>query len=49
MVFIVLLRVIGIPIAVFFLLKWLYQIKKNSDLQVEQNKKMIQLLEKLIK
>lgn len=49
--FIFILMYIGIPLAVIFLLKWLYEIKKNSDLKVrleeeriEQNKEIIQLL-----
>ncbi|WP_277871498.1 hypothetical protein [Paraliobacillus zengyii] len=25
---------IGIPLAIIFLLKWIYQMKKNSDLQI---------------
>ncbi|MFB1050908.1 hypothetical protein [Paraliobacillus sp. JSM ZJ581] len=38
---------VGIPVAVILLLKWIYHIKKNSDYQVEQNKRMIQLLKKM--
>jgi uncharacterized protein YoxC len=41
-----LLIIIGTPFAVIVLFIWIYQLKKNSDLQVEQNKKIIQLLEK---
>lgn len=36
---------IGIPVAIIFLLMWIYRIKVNSDLQVEQNKEIIRLLE----
>jgi hypothetical protein len=41
-----LLITIGIPLAFVFLLIWTYKIKTNSDIQVEQNNKIIQLLEK---
>lgn len=37
---------IGVPIAVIFLLIWIYQIKRNSEIQVDQNKRIIELLEK---
>ncbi|WP_197032390.1 hypothetical protein [Bacillus sp. UNC41MFS5] len=37
---------IGTPLAVVFLLIWTYRVKRNSDVQVEQNNKIIQLLEK---
>ena len=37
---------IGMPLAVVFLLVWTYKIKRNSDIQVEQNNKIIKLLEK---
>ncbi|WP_156431176.1 hypothetical protein [Bacillus sp. FJAT-29814] len=38
--------VTGVPVAIIFLLVLIYQIKKNSEIQIEQNKKIIQLLEK---
>ena len=41
-----LLITIGTPLAVVFLLIWTYKIKRNSDIQVEQNSKIIKLLEK---
>lgn len=41
-----LLITIGIPLAIVFLLLWTYKIKRNSDIQVEQNNKIINLLEK---
>jgi len=41
-----LLITIGTPLAVVFLLIWTYKIKRNSDIQVEQNSRIIQLLEK---
>jgi Na+-transporting methylmalonyl-CoA/oxaloacetate decarboxylase gamma subunit len=41
-----LLTLIGMPIAFIFLLIWINQIKKYGEIQVEQNKKIIQLLEK---
>ena len=41
-----LLITIGMPLAVVFLLVWTYKIKRNSDIQVEQNNKIIKLLEK---
>lgn len=40
-----LLTVIGVPLAVIFLLIWIYKIKRNSEIQVEQNKRIIELLE----
>lgn len=42
-----LLITIGIPVAMVLLLIWTYKIKRNSDIQVEQNNKMIKLLEKI--
>jgi uncharacterized protein YoxC len=41
-----LLITIAVPVAFIFLLIWVYQIKKNSESQVEQNKEIIQLLKK---
>jgi hypothetical protein len=41
-----LLITIVMPLAVIFLLVWTYKIKRNSDIQVEQNNKIIKLLEK---
>lgn len=41
-----LLIAIGMPLAIVFLLIWIYKIKRNSDIQVEQNNKIIKLLEK---
>lgn len=41
-----LLMIIAVPILFVFLLIWIYQIKKNSETQVEQNKEIIQLLKK---
>lgn len=41
-----LLIIIGMPLAVVFLLVWTYKIRRNSDIQVEQNNKIIKLLEK---
>lgn len=35
---------IVIPVVVILLVLWLYRIKQNSDIQVEQNKEIIQLL-----
>jgi len=40
-----LLIVIGVPLAVVFLMIWIYKIKRNSEIQVEQSKKIIELLE----
>ncbi|MBS4220317.1 hypothetical protein KHA96_18610 [Bacillus sp. FJAT-49711] len=37
---------IALPVAGVFLLIWIYQIKRNSEIQVEQNKEIIRLLEK---
>ncbi|MGJ7912501.1 hypothetical protein [Neobacillus sp. LXY-1] len=39
--------VIGLPIAVIFLLVSVYKMKRNSEIQVEQNKRIIELLEKV--
>jgi hypothetical protein len=41
-----LLIIIGTILAAVFLLKWIHQIKRNTEFQVEQNKKIIQLLKK---
>lgn len=41
-----LLITIGMPLAMVFLLIWVYNIKRNSDIHVEQNNKIIKLLEK---
>lgn len=41
-----LLTVIGLPLAVIFILIWIYKIKRNSEIQIEQNKQIIHLLEK---
>jgi hypothetical protein len=41
-----LLITIGMPLAMVFLLIWTYKLKRNSDIQVEQNNKIIKLLEK---
>ncbi|HHW36541.1 MAG TPA: hypothetical protein GXX18_04635 [Bacillales bacterium] len=38
--------VMVVPISMIFLLIWVYQIKRNSEIQVAQNKEIIQLLEK---
>lgn len=35
---------IVIPVVVILLILWLYRVKQNSDIQVEQNKEIIQLL-----
>lgn len=40
---------IAIPVAVIFVLIWIYQIKENGKIQVNQNQKIIELLEKLNK
>jgi hypothetical protein len=34
-----------VPLAVIFLIIWIYKIKRNSEIQVEQNKRIIELLE----
>lgn len=41
-----LLVYIGIPLTVILLLIWIYKIKRNSDIQVQQNEEIIKLLEK---
>ncbi|MEC1718754.1 hypothetical protein [Schinkia azotoformans] len=41
-----LLITIGMPLAIVFILMWTYKLKRNSDIQVEQNNKIIKLLEK---
>jgi hypothetical protein len=40
-----LLTVIGLPLATIFILIWIYQIKRNSEILVEQNRRIIKLLE----
>jgi hypothetical protein len=40
-----LLTVVGVPVAAIFILIWIYQIKRNSDILVEQNRRIINLLE----
>ncbi|MBB6447706.1 hypothetical protein [Bacillus benzoevorans] len=37
---------IAVPLSMVFLLIWVYQIKRNSEAQVAQNKEIIRLLEK---
>lgn len=34
------------PVAAILLLVWVYQMKKNSEILIEQNKRVIELLEK---
>lgn len=41
-----LLFTIGLPLAMVFLLLWTFKIKRNSEIQIEQNDKIIKLLEK---
>ncbi|MCM3764919.1 hypothetical protein [Neobacillus niacini] len=41
-----LLFTLGIPVAIVILLVWIYQIKRNGDIHIQQNNKIIQLLEK---
>ena len=44
---IIYLLLILLPLLILvFLLKWVHQIKVNSEIQVEQNNKIIKLLEK---
>ncbi len=40
---------IGLPVAVVLLLIWIYKIKSNSETQVKQNQKIIQLLDERYK
>jgi hypothetical protein len=40
-----LLTVIAVPVAAIFILIWIYQIKNNSNVLVEQNRRIINLLE----
>jgi hypothetical protein len=42
-----LLIMFGFLLAAIFLLKWIYELKKNSELQIEQNKRMIELIENM--
>ncbi|MBP3953122.1 hypothetical protein [Bacillus suaedae] len=44
--FYLVLLVFSIPVTVAVLLIWVYRIKKNSETQLEQNERIIQLLEK---
>jgi predicted membrane protein len=41
-----LLFTIAVPVSFVLLLIWIYQLKKNSEKQIEQNKEIIRLLEK---
>lgn len=41
-----LLLTIALPVSLVFLLIWIYQLKKNSETQIEQNREIIRLLEK---
>ncbi|WP_197277531.1 hypothetical protein [Bacillus sp. FJAT-27245] len=41
-----LLIALVIPVMVIVLAYWIYQIKRNTELQVEQNNRIIELLEK---
>jgi hypothetical protein len=36
---------IALPVSLVLLLMWIFQLKKNSEIQIEQNKEMIRLLE----
>lgn len=36
---------IGMPVVVILLLLWTYKMKKNSEIQIEQNKRIIEPLE----
>lgn len=38
---------IGLPVLVILLILWLYRIKQNTDIHVEQNKEIIQLLKNI--
>lgn len=44
-----LMMYVAIPVVTIFFIIWIYRIKQNSDMQVEQNKEIIQLLQKLDK
>lgn len=46
MALIPLLFMLGMIVSLIYLLKWVYEIKKNSDIQVEQNKRLLESLEK---
>lgn len=43
--FIPLLFMLGMIVSAIYLVKWVYEIKKNSDIQVEQNKRLLELIE----
>lgn len=38
--------VLAVPVSLVILLIWIYRMYKNSEIQVEQNKRIIELLEK---
>jgi ABC-type enterochelin transport system permease subunit len=38
--------IIAVPVSFVLLLIWIYRMNKNSEIQVEQNKRIIELLEK---
>lgn len=37
--------VLAVPVSLVILLIWIYRMYKNSEIQVEQNKRIIELLE----
>ena len=37
--------VLAVPVSFVILLIWIYRMNKNSEIQVEQNKRIIELLE----
>lgn len=39
-----LLVMVAIPIMLIFTTKWIFQLKKNSEIQIEQNREIIALL-----
>ncbi|WP_102262672.1 hypothetical protein [Mesobacillus jeotgali] len=38
--------VLAVPVSLMILLIWIYRMYKNSEIQVEQNKRIIELLER---
>jgi hypothetical protein len=37
--------VLAVPVSLIILLIWIYRLYKNSEIQVEQNRRIIELLE----
>ena len=45
-IFFSILLIITVPVLIAYVILWIYQIKKNSEIQVKQNKEIIQMLKR---